>query len=132
MLTCVCIVYSNSCNHVPRVAQRYRTIAAHTRRVHPHCVCSVLHAHAQFCRFDKAVAPRHSVTLQSLTATLIPLFSSSELTGCRYPGLLDRKNLRTCAPRGSQTLDFLRARRAHYPLGQALRSMQTCQRYCHT
>ena len=32
------------------------------------------------------------MTLQSPTATLIPLFSSSELTGCRYPGLLDRKN----------------------------------------
>ena len=28
---CVC-VYSNSCNDVPRVAQRYGTIAAHTRR----------------------------------------------------------------------------------------------------
>ena len=28
---------------------------------------------------------------QSPTATLIPLFSNSELTGCRYPGLLDRK-----------------------------------------
>ena len=32
------------------------------------------------------------MTLQSPTATLIPLFSSSELTGCGYPGLLDRKN----------------------------------------
>ena len=32
------------------------------------------------------------MTLQSPAATLIPLFSSSELTGCVYPGLLDRKN----------------------------------------
>ena len=32
------------------------------------------------------------MTLQSPTATLIPLFSSSELTGFGYPGLLDRKN----------------------------------------
>ena len=32
------------------------------------------------------------MTLQSPTATLIPLFSSSELAGCGYPGLLDRKN----------------------------------------
>ena len=32
------------------------------------------------------------MTLQSPTATLIPQFSSSELTGCGYPGLLDRKN----------------------------------------
>ena len=61
------------------------------------------------------------MTLQSPTATLIPLFSSSELTGCGYPGLLDRKNRLTCAPGGSRTLDSLRARRAPYPLGQALR-----------
>ena len=32
------------------------------------------------------------MTLQSPIATLIPLFSSSALTGCGYPGLLDRKN----------------------------------------
>ena len=32
------------------------------------------------------------MTLQSHTTTLIPLFSSSEFTGCGYPGLLDRKN----------------------------------------
>ena len=35
---------------------------------------------------------RHSEILQSPTATLIPLFSSSEHTGCGYPGLLDRTN----------------------------------------
>ena len=88
-------MYSSSRNDVPRVAQRYGTIAAHTRRrasVRPRCVCSVLRAHAQFCRFDKTDATRRSVTLQSPTASLIPLFSSSELTGCGYPGLLDRKN----------------------------------------
>ena len=39
------------------------------------------------------------MTLQSPTATLIPLFSSSELTGCRYPGLLDRKNRLDMCPR---------------------------------
>ena len=35
MCVCVCVcvcVYSSSRNDVPRVAQRYRTIAAHTRR----------------------------------------------------------------------------------------------------
>ena len=37
--------------------------------------------------------------MQSPTATLIPLFSSSELTGCRYPGLLDRKNRSDMCPR---------------------------------
>ena len=31
------------------------------------------------------------------------------------------KIVRTCAPGGSRTLDFLRARRAPYPLDQALR-----------
>ena len=46
-------------------------------------------------RFDKADA----TALQSPTATLIPLFSSSELTGCGYPGLLDRKNRSDMCPR---------------------------------
>ena len=60
------VVYSNYRNDVPRVAQRYRTIVAHTRRRASvrvvfvsdttSCVCSVLRAHAQFCRFDKADA----------------------------------------------------------------------------
>ena len=48
---CSVCVYSNSRNDVPRVAQRYGTIA-----VRPRCVSSVLRAHAQFCRFDKADA----------------------------------------------------------------------------
>ena len=39
------------------------------------------------------------MTLQSQTATLIPLISSSELTGCGYPGLLDRKNRSDMCPR---------------------------------
>ena len=66
------------------------------------------------------------MTLQSPTATLIPLFSSSELTGCGYLGLLDRKIVQTCAPGGSRTLDFLHARRAPYPLGQALQLFGLC------
>ena len=53
-------------------------------------------------------------------ATLIPLFSSSELTGCEYPGLLDRKNRLDLCPGGSRTLNFVRARRAPYSLGHAL------------
>ena len=57
---CVC-VYSNSRNDVPRVAQRYGTIAAHncvTRPcVRPRCVCSILRARVQFCRFDKRTPP---------------------------------------------------------------------------
>ena len=51
-------VYSNSRIDVPRVAQRYGTIArTHPAPcVRPRCVCSVLRPHAQFCRFDKADA----------------------------------------------------------------------------
>ena len=60
------------------------------------------------------------MTLQSPTDTLIPLLSSSELTGCGYPGLLDRKNHSDICDRWESTLDFLHARRAPYPLGQAL------------
>ena len=40
----MCIVYSNSRNDVPRVAQRYGIIAAHTRRL-----ASVLVAFIVFC-----------------------------------------------------------------------------------
>ena len=62
-------VYSNSRNDVPRVAQRYGTIAACVR---PRCVCSVLRAHAQFSGLirrtppptfsDTAIIDRHSDT----------------------------------------------------------------------
>ena len=60
----------------------------------------------------------------SLPSTFAPPHhpSSSELTGCGYPGLLDRKNRLDMCPGGSRTLDFVHARQAPYPLGQALRS----------
>ena len=86
---CVCVC-SNSRNDGPGAAQRYGTIAAHTRRRAP-----VLFVFVVFCVQMHSFAGlirRRSVTLQSPTATLIPLFSSSELTGCGYPCLLDRKN----------------------------------------
>ena len=57
MLVCMCML-SSSRNDVPRVAQRYGTMAAHTRR----CVSVLvmfevcLRGHVQFCRFDKADA----------------------------------------------------------------------------
>ena len=50
--TCVCVCF-NSRNDLPRVAQRYGTIAAHTRR---HASVRVVCTHVQFCRFDKADA----------------------------------------------------------------------------
>ena len=97
---CVCVC-SNSRNDVPRVAQRYGTIAAHTRRRASVLVVFVvfcMHMHS-FAGLIRPTPPRRSVTLQSPTATLVPLFSSSELTGCRYPGLLDRKNRSDICPR---------------------------------
>ena len=95
-ILCVC-VYSNSRNDVPRVAQRYGTFAAHTRHR-----ASVLVVFVVFCVHMYSFASchrRHSVTLQSPVATLMPLFSSSELTGCGYPGLLDWKNRSVISPR---------------------------------
>ena len=75
-------VYSNSRDGVPRVAQRYGTIAAHTRRRASVLVVFVVFA----CTC--AVLP-----------VCVLLFSSSELTGCGYPGLLDRKNRSDMCPR---------------------------------
>ena len=89
---CVC-VYFNSRNNVPRVAQRYGTIAAHTRRRASVLVVFVvcwehMHSFAGLIRrtqpptfSDTAITDHHSDTT----------ISSSELTGCGYPGLLDRK-----------------------------------------
>ena len=94
-------MYSNSRNDVPRVAQRYGTIASHTRRRASVLVVFVVfcvHMH-RFAGLIRRTPPQRSVTLQSPTAILIPLFSSSELTGCGYPGLLDRKNRSDMCPR---------------------------------
>ena len=88
---CVC---SNSRNDVPQVAQRYGTIAAHTRRRASVLVVFVVfcvHMHS-FAGLIRRTPPPTFSDIASPTATLIPLFSSSELTGCGYPGLLDRKN----------------------------------------
>ena len=92
-------VYSNCRRHSlsgSAVRNHWRTHPAPC--VHPRCVCCVLHSHTQFCWFGGRHR-RRSVTLQSSTATLIPLFSSSELIGCGYPGLLDRKNRSDMCPR---------------------------------
>ena len=120
ILVCVC-VYSNSRNDVPRVAQRYGTIAAHTRRR-----ASVLVVYVVFCVHvysfaglirrtppptfsDTAITDRHSdTTIFQLRAHWVLVYWIGKI-------------VRTCAPGGSRTLDFLRARRAPYPLGQALR-----------
>ena len=94
-------MYSNSHNDVPRVAQRYGTIAAYTRRR-----ASVLIVFVVFCMhmynfagFIRRTPPPTFSDTAIPTASLIPLFSSSELTGCGYPGLLDRKNHSDMCPR---------------------------------
>ena len=97
-------MYSNSRNDVPRVAQRYGTIAAHTRRrasVHVVSVVFCVHMYSFAGLIRRTPPPTFSDTaiIESPTATLIPLFSSSELTGCGYPGLLDRKNRSDICPR---------------------------------
>ena len=116
-------VYSNSRNDVPRVAQWYGTIATHTRRrasvlvvfvmfcVHMHSFAGLIRRTPPPTFSDTAITDRHSDTT----------FSSSELTGCGYPGLLDRKNRSDMCPRWESNLDFLHARRAPYPLDQAFR-----------
>ena len=66
---CVC-VYSNSRNDVPRVAQRYGTIAAHTR-----CCASVLVVFVVFCV--------HMYSFAGLIRRTLPLtFSDTAITDC--------------------------------------------------
>ena len=100
LCSCVCVC-SNSRNDVPRVAQRYGTIAAHTRRrasvlvvfvvfcVHMYSFAGLIRRTPPPTFSDTAITDRHSDTT----------FSSSELTGCGYPGLLDRKNRSDMCPR---------------------------------
>ena len=101
-------VYSNSRNHVPRVAQRYGTIAAHTRRhasvlvvfvvfcMHMHSFAGLIRRTPPLTFSDTAITDRHSdTTIFQLRAHWV---SSSELTGCGYPGLLDLKNCSNMCP----------------------------------
>ena len=116
---------SNSRNGVPRVAQRYRTIAAHTRHrasvlvvfvvfcVHMHSFAGLIRRTPPPTFSDTEITDRHSDT------TIFQPAQSS--LGADILVYWIGKIVRTCAPGGSRTLDFLRARRAPYPLGQALR-----------
>ena len=123
----VCM-YSNSRNDVPRVAQRYGTIAAHTRRrasvlvlfvvfcVHRHSFAGLIRRTPPPTFSDTAITDRHSdTTIFQLRAHWVRISWS----------IGSNKTVRTCVPGGSRTLDFLRARRATYPLGQALRLAQS-------
>ena len=53
---CVCVC-SNSPNDFPSGSVVWNHCHTHpVQCVRPHCVCGVLRAHAQFCRFDKVEA----------------------------------------------------------------------------
>ena len=109
---------------VPRVAQRYGTTAAHTL-----CRASVLVVFVVFCVHIHSFA-------SSIRRTPPPTFSDTAITNRHSDTTIfqlrahwvwiswsigSEKTVRTYAPPGgNQTLDFLRARRAPYPLGQAL------------
>ena len=109
---------------VSRVAQQYGTIAAHTR-----CRASVLVVFVVFCLHmhsfaalirrmppptfsDTAITDRHSdTTIFQIRAQWLRISWS----------IGSEKSFGHVAPGGSRTLNFLRARRAPYPLRQALR-----------
>ena len=90
--------------------------------IRPRCVCSVLLTHAQFCRFDKADT---TADVRWHCDHRLPLwyhfFPAQSSLGADILVYWIGKIVRTCAPGGSLTHDFLCARRAPYPLGQALR-----------
>ena len=113
---CVCVC-SSSRNDVPRVAQWYGTIAAYTRRrvfvvfcVHMHSFAGLIRRTPPPTFSDNAITDRYHY------------FPAHSSLGADILVYWIGKIVRTCAPDGSRTLDFMRARRAPYPLGQALRS----------
>ena len=119
-------VYSNSRNDVPRVVQRYRTIAAHTRRcasvfvvfvvfcVHMHSFAGLIRRTPPPTFSDTAITNRHpDTTIFQLRAHWVRISWS----------IGSEKSFGHVPPGGSRTLDFLRARRAPYPLGQAFRQL---------
>ena len=99
-LTLHVYVYSNSRNDVPRVAQRYGTIAAHTRRrasvlvvfvvfcVHMHSFADLIRRTPPPTFRNTAITDRHSDT------TIFQLRAH----WCGYPDLLDRKNRSDMCP----------------------------------
>ena len=129
---CVC---SNSRNDVLQVAQRYGTIAAHTRRrasvlvvfvvfcVHMHSFAGLIRRTPPPTFSDTAITDHHSDT------TIFQLRAHWVRIQCILVYWIG-KIVRTYAPGGSRTLDFLCARRAPYPLGQALPDKSNRFVYC--
>ena len=92
-------MYSNSRNDVPRVAQRYGTIAAHTRRR-----ASVLVVFVVFCvhmySFGGLIRRTPPPTFSDTSITDGHSYTTIfQLTECGYPGLLDQKNRLDMCPR---------------------------------
>ena len=125
----VCM-YSNSRNDVPRVAQRYGSTAAHTRRrasvlvvfvvfcVHMHSFAGLIRRTPPPTFSDTAITDRHSdTTIFQLRAHWVRISWSVGW----------EKSFGHVPSGGSRTLDFLRARRAPYPQGQAI--LATCFKF---
>ena len=110
-------VYSHSRNDVPRVAQRYGTIAAHIRRR-----ASVLVVFVVFCvhmhRFAGLIRRTPPPTFSDTANT--DRLSDTTIFQLRAHWMRISWSIGSWSG-GRRTLDFLRARRAPYPLGQALR-----------
>ena len=123
--TCTLLIYRRiMCVCIPiRVTTFPEWLSGTEPLPHSRRVCSVLRAHGQFCRFDKADT---TVNVRWHCNQGPPLwyhfFPAQSSLGADIQVYWIGKIVGTCAPPGgSRTLDFLHARRAPYPLGQALR-----------
>ena len=112
MCVCVCVcVHSNSRNDVPRVAQRYGTIAAHTRRrasvlfafvvfcVHIHSFAGLIRRTRPPTFSDTAITDRHSdTTIFQLRAHWVRIFWSvgSEKSSGHVPRWESNPRLPAC------------------------------------
>ena len=113
----VCVPISR--NDVAREAQRYGTIAAHTRRrafvlvvfvmfcVHVYSFAGLIWRAPPPTFSDTAITDRHSDT------TIFQL----KLTVYGYPGLLDRKNRSDMCPRWESNPRLPACKASTYPLG---------------
>ena len=110
----VLCVYSKSRNDVPRVAQRYAVVVFVVFCVHMYSFAGLIRRTPPPTVSDTAITDRHSDTIIfQLRAHWVRISWS----------IGSEKSSGTC---GSRTLEFLRARRAPYPLGQALRLSLCC------
>ena len=76
----------------------------------------------QRLRYDIMWKDKYPEPIKDVHHDLIGHFPAQSSLGADILVYWIGKIVRTCAPGGSRTLDSLRARRAPYPLGQALRS----------